>query len=66
MAPVWLFIDSSVSEDDAIAHFWFRKRHLQEVADKIWPRVQEYLVGGKMAVTYNSGNFSTHLVSGGQ
>jgi hypothetical protein len=47
-----------VSEDDAIAHFRFRKRHLQEVADKVWPRVQEYLVGGKMAVTYNSGNYS--------
>ena len=47
-----------ISEDDAIAHCRFRKRHLQEMADKIWPRVQEYLVGGKMAVTYDSGNYS--------
>jgi hypothetical protein len=52
-----------VSEDDATAHFRFQKRHSQGVADKIWPRVQEYLVGGKMAVTYNSGNCLTHLVS---
>ena len=46
------------SEDDAIAHYRFQKRHFQEVADKIWPRVQECLVGDKVAATYDSGNYS--------
>jgi hypothetical protein len=46
-----------VSEDDAITHFWFRTRHLQEVADKLWPRVREHLHGVKTAVTYDSGSF---------
>jgi hypothetical protein len=47
-----------VSEDDAIAHFRFRKRHLQELANKIWPRVQEYLTGVKTSITFDSGNYS--------
>ena len=37
-------------EDDAVTHFWFRKVHLQEVANQLWPRLQFYLSGHKGAV----------------
>jgi hypothetical protein len=32
-----------VSDDDAIAHFRFRKAHLQELADSLWPRLHGFL-----------------------
>jgi hypothetical protein len=47
-----------VSEDDAIAHFRFRKRHLQEMANKLWPCVREYVVEVKASIRFDSGNYS--------
>ena len=47
-----------VSENDAIVHFRFRQRHLQEMADKLWPRVREYIVGVKASIKFDSGNYS--------
>jgi hypothetical protein len=44
--------------DDAISHFRFRKPHLQEVADKLWPRLREYLAGSKTFILFNNGNYS--------
>jgi hypothetical protein len=46
------------SKNDTTAHFWFRKHHLQEMPNKIWPCTQEYLAGDRMAVKYDSGNYS--------
>ena len=34
-----------ISEDDAIAHFRFRKPHLQELSDMLWPRLHQFLPG---------------------
>jgi uncharacterized protein YkuJ len=35
-----------LSEDNAIFHFQFSKKHLQEMFDKLWPRLQQYLAVG--------------------
>ena len=32
-----------LSEDDAVFHFRFRKADLKDVADRLWPRLTEYL-----------------------
>ena len=34
---------NSLSEDDAVLHFRFRKADLQDVANRLWPRLTEYL-----------------------
>ena len=47
-----------LTDDDAISHFRFRKPHLQEVANKLWPRLREYLVGSKTFIIFNNGNYS--------
>lgn len=52
-----LLVDD-LSEDDSIFHFRFRKKHLQEIADKLWPRLQPYLIGSKNAITFDDGRYS--------
>ena len=49
-----------ISEDDAIADFRFRKSHLQELADKLWPRLRQFLpgAGSPNLVVYENGNYS--------
>jgi quinol monooxygenase YgiN len=49
-----------VSEDDAVFHFRFRKKHLQEMADKLWQRLHEYFdVGSKKAgIIFDDGRYS--------
>ncbi len=37
-------------EDYAWTHFHFKKRHLQEPADKLWPRLSVYLDGTKHCI----------------
>jgi hypothetical protein len=48
-----------LSEDDAIFHFRFRKKHLQEMFDKLWPRLQQYLAVGskKTGVIFDDGRY---------
>ena len=48
----------NLTKDDALSHFWFRKVHLQEVADKLWPRLLGYLVGLKLSIVLNNLNYS--------
>jgi hypothetical protein len=47
-----------LSLDDALTHFLFRKVHLQEVADKLWPRLLCYLDGEKGKILFGDGHFS--------
>ena len=47
-----------LSEDDALMHFCFCKAHLQEVADKLWPRLQCFLSGYKSSMKVNNGTYS--------
>ena len=49
-----------ISEDDAIADFRFRKSHLQELADMLWPRLRQFLpgAGSPNLVVYENGNYS--------
>ena len=47
-----------LSEDDAVTHFCFRKIHLQEVANQLWPRLQSYLSGHKGAVKVENGKYT--------
>ena len=49
-----------ISEDDAIAHFRFRKPHLQELSDMLWPRLHEFLpgAGSPNLVVFENGNYS--------
>ena len=42
-------IIQDLSEDDALSHFHFCKVHLQEVADKLWPRLQCFLRGHRVS-----------------
>ena len=49
---------ADLSEDDAVTHFGFRKVHLQEVANQIWPRLQFYLSGHKGAVKVENDKYS--------
>jgi hypothetical protein len=46
-----------LSEDDALTHFCFRKVHLQEVADKLWPRLQCFLTGHRGSIKVNNGTY---------
>ena len=52
-----IFIED-LNEDDAVTHFCFRKVHLQEVANQIWPRLQFYLSVHKDAVKVENGKYS--------
>ena len=47
-----------LSADDALTHFRFRKVHLQEVSDKLWPRLSAYLVGTKEKIVFGDGHYS--------
>ena len=47
-----------LSEDDALMHFCFGKAHLQEVADKLWPRLQCFLSGHRGSIKVNYGTYS--------
>ena len=47
-----------LSKDDAVTHFQFRKVHLQEVANQLWPRLQFYLSGHKGSVKVQNGKYS--------
>ena len=51
-------IIQDLSEDDALSHFCFQKVHLQEVADKLWPRLQCFLVGHRDSIKVNKGTYS--------
>ena len=44
-----------LSVDDAVTLSCFRKVHLQEVANQLWPRLQCYLSGHKGAVKVKNG-----------
>ena len=52
-----------VSDDDAIAHFRFRKAHLQELADSLWPRLHGFLGSAvqcsrRCLIVFENGNYS--------
>jgi DDE superfamily endonuclease len=49
-----------ISDDDAIAHFRFRKTHLQELSDMLWPRLHQFLPGATSPslVVFEKGNYS--------
>ena len=47
-----------LSEDDELSHFRFHKIHLQEVADKLWPRLQCFLRGHRGSIKVNNGTYS--------
>jgi hypothetical protein len=51
-------LKEDLSEDDALAHFLFRKVHLQEVANQLWPRLQCCLSGYKGTVKVEDGKFT--------
>jgi hypothetical protein len=50
-----------LSEDDALTLFCFCKEHLQEVADKLWPRFQYFLCGQIGTIKVNNGTYSLLL-----
>ena len=47
-----------LSEDDAATHFCFRKVHLQEVVNQLWPRLQCYLSSHKGAAKDQNGKYT--------
>jgi hypothetical protein len=49
-----------ISEDDATAHFHFRKPYLQELSDILWPRLHQFLpgAGSPNLVVFENGNYS--------
>ena len=47
-----------LSVEDALSHFCFCKVHLQEVADKLWPRLQCFLRGHRGSIKVNNGTYS--------
>jgi hypothetical protein len=49
-----------LTDDDAISHFRFRKPHLQEVADKLWPRLCEYLTGLRELLSSTTATIQLH------
>ena len=42
----------NLSEEYSLTHFRFKKRHLQELADKLWPRLSVYLDGTKHCIRF--------------
>jgi len=46
-----------LSSDDALSFFRFRKVHLQEVSDKLWPRLSIYLDGTKDRIKFGEENY---------
>jgi hypothetical protein len=47
-----------LSVDDALSSFRFRKEHLQEVSEKLWPRLSIYLNGVKGKIVFGDGRYS--------
>ena len=47
-----------LSKGDALTHFHFCKVHLQEVADKLWPRLQCFYRGHRGSIKVNNGTYS--------
>ena len=47
-----------LSDDDALTHFWFCKVHLQEAADKLWPRLKCFLSSHRGSIKVNNGTYS--------
>jgi hypothetical protein len=47
-----------LSEDDAVTHFCFRKVHLQEAANQLWPRLLSYLSSHRGAVKVQNGKYT--------
>ena len=47
-----------LSVEDALSHFCFCKVHLQEVADKLWPRLQCFLRGHRGSIKVKNGTYS--------
>ena len=47
-----------LSEDDAFTHSQFHKVHLQEVVDKLWPRLQCFLICHRSSIKVNNGTNS--------
>ena len=52
------FLIQNLSEDDALTHFCFCKVLLQEVADKLWLRLQCFLIGHRGSIKVNNGTYS--------
>ena len=52
-----------LSEDDALMHFCFCKAHLQEVADKLWPRLQVVISGNRGPINMNNGTYPLHYMT---
>ena len=52
-------IVEDLSEDDAIFHFRFRKKHLQDMMDKLWPHLQPYFnaKGKKSGIIFDDGRY---------
>jgi hypothetical protein len=52
-------IVEDLSEDDAIFHFRFRKKHLQEIAGKLWPRLKNSFVeaSDKQGIVFDKGRY---------
>ena len=48
---------ADLSCDDALSFFRFRKVHLQEVSDKLWPRVSVYLDGARDKISFGEENY---------
>jgi hypothetical protein len=47
-----------LSCDDALSFFLFRKVHLQEIADKLWPRLSGSLNGSKEKITFGKDKYA--------
>jgi hypothetical protein len=52
-----LLVDD-LSDDDSIFHFQFRKKHLQELVNKLWPQLEPYLIGSKTAIIFDDWRYS--------
>ena len=52
-----LFIQD-LREDVALTHLHFHKVHLQEVADKLWPRLQCFLRSHRGSIKVINGTYS--------
>jgi hypothetical protein len=47
-----------LSSDDGLTFFRFRTEHLQELSDKLWPRLSGYLVGTKEKICFGKEKYS--------
>ena len=46
-----------LSKDETLMHFCFCKACLQEVADKLWPRLQVFLSGNRGSIKVNNDTY---------